>query len=183
MQDPYRKFKGPEGYQRLDFVATSVTDPAVAITGMRMLDNSAAEIRWRLTGKLGPLPIDVAGARGGRAGGPRTAGSTVGLWCWVHAAALLRPGLQQPHTAPPPTMHVPTHTHNLRCRHDGDCHEPADGAHRAAQREVGPARLLAARSGGLERGTPGVGGQAGARSALAATMAGLLLLGPAALPF
>lgn len=59
--DPYRKFKGPEGYQRLDFVATSVTDPAVAITGMRMLDNSAAEIRWRLTGKLGPLPIDVAG--------------------------------------------------------------------------------------------------------------------------
>ncbi|KAL4433918.1 hypothetical protein ABPG75_000359 [Micractinium tetrahymenae] len=59
--DAYRKFKGPEGYQRLDFVATSVSDAAVAVTGMRMLDNSAAEIRWRLTGKLGPLPIDVAG--------------------------------------------------------------------------------------------------------------------------
>jgi len=28
---------------------------------MRMLDNSSAEIRWRLTGKLGVLPVDVAG--------------------------------------------------------------------------------------------------------------------------
>lgn len=35
---------------------------AVSITGMRMLDNSAAEIRWRLTGKLGVFPVDIAGA-------------------------------------------------------------------------------------------------------------------------
>lgn len=32
------------------------------ITGMQMLDNSAAQIRWRLTGRMGMLPIDVAGA-------------------------------------------------------------------------------------------------------------------------
>lgn len=61
VQDAYRRFRGPEGYQRLDFVPASVSGAAVSITGMRMLDNSAAEIRWRLTGKLGPLPVDVAG--------------------------------------------------------------------------------------------------------------------------
>lgn len=33
----------------------------MSITSMRMLDNSSAEIRWRLTGKLGMLPVDVAG--------------------------------------------------------------------------------------------------------------------------
>ncbi|EFN57299.1 hypothetical protein CHLNCDRAFT_143902 [Chlorella variabilis] len=60
-RDAYRRFKGPDGYQRLDFVSTNVQQAAVAVTGMRMLDNSSAEIRWRLTGKLGVLPIDVAG--------------------------------------------------------------------------------------------------------------------------
>ena len=33
----------------------------MSITSMRMLDNSSAEIRWRLTGKLGMLSVDVAG--------------------------------------------------------------------------------------------------------------------------
>ncbi|PSC69156.1 hypothetical protein C2E20_7333 [Micractinium conductrix] len=59
--DAFRRFKGPDGYARLDFVATSVGDPAVSIQSMRMLDNSAAEIRWRLTGWVGPLPVDVEG--------------------------------------------------------------------------------------------------------------------------
>lgn len=122
-QDPFRKFKGPEGYKALDFVPTNVQarllvlrmicteqrrgmgndgggglcllqqrllsrvqllvgtellpadtpagapsrrtqGAAVSIEGMRMLDNSSAEIRWRLTGKLGVLPVDVAGAPG-----------------------------------------------------------------------------------------------------------------------
>ena len=61
LQDAFRRFKGPDGYARLDFVATSVGDPAVSIQSMRMLDNSAAEIRWRLTGRVGPLPVDVEG--------------------------------------------------------------------------------------------------------------------------
>ena len=111
LQDAFRKFKGPEGYTKLDFVPTNVQvlfggdvaflpqpwlvgglqqkaaagrakwlarlhpgphcpifmlvsclqDASVSITSMRMLDNSSAEIRWRLTGKLGVLPVDVAG--------------------------------------------------------------------------------------------------------------------------
>jgi hypothetical protein len=60
-QDAFRKFKGPEGYTKLDFVPTNVQEAAVSITSMRMLDNSSAQIRWRLRGKLGMLPLDVAG--------------------------------------------------------------------------------------------------------------------------
>jgi hypothetical protein len=60
-RDPYRKFKGAQGYEKLDFIQTSVQQAAVAITGMRMLDNSAAQISWRLTGRLGVLPINVKG--------------------------------------------------------------------------------------------------------------------------
>lgn len=59
--DSFRRFKGTDGYSRLDFVATSIDKPQVTITGMRMLSNASAEIRWRLTGQLGPLPVDVAG--------------------------------------------------------------------------------------------------------------------------
>lgn len=60
--DGIRRFKGPEGYATLDFIPTNVAGAAVTVTGMKMLDNSAAQIRWRLTGRLGVLPIDVAGA-------------------------------------------------------------------------------------------------------------------------
>ncbi|KAL4855987.1 hypothetical protein ACK3TF_003434 [Chlorella vulgaris] len=60
-QDSFRKFKGPDGYSRLNFVATNVQSAAVTVDSLRMLDGSTAEIRWRLTGKLGVLPIDVAG--------------------------------------------------------------------------------------------------------------------------
>ena len=45
----------------------------MSITSMRMLDNSSAEIRWRLTGKLGMLPVDVAGEQR--------------CWCIVHLMA------------------------------------------------------------------------------------------------
>lgn len=60
-QDSFRKFKGPDGYSRLNFVATNVQSAAVTVDSLRMLDGSTAEIRWHLTGKLGVLPIDVAG--------------------------------------------------------------------------------------------------------------------------
>lgn len=93
LQDAYRRFKGPDGYQRLDFVSTNVQQAAVAVTGMRMLDNSSAEIRWRLTGKLGVLPIDVAGAGSwacsGRGSwvGRRAAGAGAGGGRRVHLQA------------------------------------------------------------------------------------------------
>lgn len=69
-------------YQCAARLCTRLQDTVVTVTGMRMLDNSAAEIRWRLTGKLGVLPIDVAGALAGRA--------LVGHWAAaVQAAAEL----------------------------------------------------------------------------------------------
>eukprot|EP00887_Chlorella_sp_A99_P003659 scaffold7.g3659.t1 len=60
-QDPVRRFRGAHGYARLDFVPSSVANPSVAITRMSMVDGMRAVIEWRLTGSVGPFPVDVRG--------------------------------------------------------------------------------------------------------------------------
>jgi hypothetical protein len=183
-QDAYRKFKGPEGYATLDFVPSSVQEPRVEVTTMRMLDNSAAQLRWRLTGRLGMLPIDVAGAGAARslqllhcnqgqslgglpallpsggAAAPAPDADPQKLQLHRRPAQAALPFLlctpSSPHRRS--IAHPPAPDRNHR-HHD----EPADGAYRAAQRELGPVALFAARGCCLERGALAVGGQAGAR--------------------
>ena len=60
-QDSFRRFKGPEGYQTLTFVQDAVASPRIQVTRMRMVDNSSALIDWRLTGSIGPFPLEVEG--------------------------------------------------------------------------------------------------------------------------
>lgn len=60
-RDSFRSFTGPEGYTTLNFVETSVTSPRCTVLKMRMLDNQDAIIEWRLTGSIGPLPVEVLG--------------------------------------------------------------------------------------------------------------------------
>jgi hypothetical protein len=55
-----RRFKGPGGYGRLDFIPKRVANARAVVTSMRMLDIGTAVVAWRLTGSLGPLPLDVA---------------------------------------------------------------------------------------------------------------------------
>ena len=56
-----RRFRGPEGYTRLDLIPSTVASPEVVVSRLRMLDNATAQIDWRLTGSLGPFPLDLVG--------------------------------------------------------------------------------------------------------------------------
>ena len=58
-EDAFRRFKGPEGYARLDFVPKCVQRPRISIKKIKMIDTSTAEIAWELIGQVGPFHVDV----------------------------------------------------------------------------------------------------------------------------
>lgn len=57
----FGSFKGPDGYQKLNFVPKYVSkDRTIDVMSMRMVQGSdTAEIVWQLTGKIQKIPIDV----------------------------------------------------------------------------------------------------------------------------
>lgn len=56
----FTSFKGPDGYQRLNFISKYVEKPAVRVRAMRMVNGSStAQIIWNLQGTVGPFTIDV----------------------------------------------------------------------------------------------------------------------------
>jgi hypothetical protein len=57
--DPFRRFKGADGYSRLDFVPKYIKSPRVSITSMKMIDTGAAEILWRVGGDVGPFGVEA----------------------------------------------------------------------------------------------------------------------------
>lgn len=55
----FRRFSGPSGYSRMNFITKFVQNPSVKVLKMRMVDSSTAEIAWNVTGKINSLSINV----------------------------------------------------------------------------------------------------------------------------
>lgn len=59
LQDTFRKCKGWEAYSRLNFVDSRMAGARASVQRLRMLDNGSVAVSWRLSGSVGPVPVDV----------------------------------------------------------------------------------------------------------------------------
>lgn len=57
--DTFRRFRGIDGYQKMNFMTKFVQGATATVAKLRMEGSGTAVIEWRLTGTLGPFPIDV----------------------------------------------------------------------------------------------------------------------------